>query len=89
MLISVAKIRQVSEFAKLLAEILSEVAKRKKRKPLTSVSYSHLWGTDQKLLISPQMPVTIIAYSKIFIADRRKAVSEAAVAAKIDKLVNR
>ena len=29
MLISVAKIRQVSEFAKLLAEILSEVAKRR------------------------------------------------------------
>jgi predicted amidophosphoribosyltransferase len=53
MLISVAKIRQVSEFAKLLAEILSEVAKRKKRKPLTSVSYSHLWGTDQR-------PVTLI-----------------------------
>ena len=31
--------------------------------------------------------MTIIAYSKIFIADRRKAVSEAAVAAKTDKLV--
>ena len=48
MLISVAKIQQVSEFAKLLAEILSEVAKRRNgSRLLTSVFCSYLWGTDQ------------------------------------------
>ena len=46
MLISVAKIRQVSEFAKLLAEILSEVAKRRNgSQRWLPFLYSHLWGT--------------------------------------------
>ena len=58
MLISVAKIRQVSEFAKLLAEILSEVAKRRNgSQRWLPFLYSHLWGTGTHTQVPDPMTI--------------------------------
>jgi len=64
MLISVAKIRQVSEFAKLLAEILSEVAKRRNgSQRWLPFLYSHLWGTGTHTQVPDPMTITLTSVS--------------------------
>ena len=61
MLISVAKIRQVSEFAKLLAEILSEVAKRRNgSRDDFRFSFLIFWGTGTHTQVPDPMTTVII-----------------------------
>jgi hypothetical protein len=68
MLISVAKIRQVSEFAKLLAEILSEVAKRRNgSQRWLPFLYSHLWGTGTHT----QVPDPMTSLQLLSLSDKR------------------